>query len=76
MCVHLFGEISSPSSSSPVDNSKCYGNGTAAAIMKNFCLDELIKSLGDEEYAKNLIRRIQKMCSAGGFSLTKILTKN
>ena len=76
MCVHLFGEISSPSSSSPVDNSKCYGNGTATAVMKNFYLDELIKSLEDEEYAKDLIRRIQKMSSAVEFNLTKFLTKN
>ena len=76
MCVHLFGEISSPGSSSPVNNSKCYENGTAAAIMKNFYVDELIKSLGDEEYAKDLLRRVQKMCSTVEFNLTKFLTKN
>ena len=31
----------------------------------------LLKSVEDEEYAKDLMRRIQNMCSAGGFYLTK-----
>ena len=42
--------------------------------MKNYYVDDLLKSVEDEEHAKDLIR-IQKMCSAGGFKLTK-LTSN
>ena len=30
----------------------------------------------DEEYAKDLIKRIPKMCSADGFNLTKFISNN
>ena len=82
MCVHLFGAVSSPSSGNyelrkaAVDNSSCYGNDAAVAIMKNFYVDDLLKSVEDEEYAKDLIRRIRKMCIAGGFNLTKFISNN
>ena len=42
MCVHLFGAVSSPSSSNyalrkaAVDNSSCYRNDVVVAIMNNF----------------------------------------
>ena len=80
MCVHLFGAVSSPSSSNyalrkaAVNNSSCYGNDAAAA-MRRFYVDDLLKSVEDEEYAKDLIR-IQKMCSAGRFNLTKFISNN
>ena len=82
MCIHLFGAVSSPSSSNyglrkaAVDKSSCYGKDAAVAIMKNFYLDDLLKSVEDEEYAKDLIRRIRKMCSASGFNLMKLFSKN
>ena len=82
MCVHLFGAVSSPSSSNyalrkaAVDNSNNYRNDAAAAIMKNFYVDDLLKSVEDEEYAKVLIRRVQKTCNAGGFNLTKFISNN
>ena len=41
--------------------------------MMNFYVDNLFKSIEDEEYAKDLIRRIQTMCRAGGFNLTKFI---
>ena len=44
--------------------------------MKNFHVDDLLKSVEDEEYAKYLTRRVQKMCSAGGFNLTKFISNN
>ena len=44
--------------------------------MKNFYVDDLLKSVEDEEYVKDLIRRIQKMFSAGGFNLTKFISNN
>ena len=51
MCVHLFGAVSSPSSSNDalrkavIDKSSCYRNDATAAIMKNFYVDDLLKSL-------------------------------
>ena len=44
--------------------------------MKNFYVDDLLKSVEDEKYAKDLIRRIRKMCSAGGFDLTKFISNS
>ena len=81
ICVYLFVVVSSPSSSNyaltkaAVNNSSCYRNDTAVAIMKNFYVDHLLKSVEDEEYTEDLIR-IQKMCSAGGFNLTKFISNN
>ena len=82
MWVHLFGAVSSPSSSNyalrkaAVKNSNGYGNDAAAVIKKNFNVANLLKSVEDEEYAKDPIRRIQNMCSAGGFNLTKLISSN
>ena len=80
MSVHLFGAVSSPSSSNyalrkaALNNSSWYGNDAVAEIMKNFYVDDLLKSVENEEYAKDLIKRIQKMCSAGGFNLKKFIS--
>ena len=82
MCVHLFGAVSSPSSSNyalrkaAADNSSCYGNDTATAIMKNVYVDDLLNSVEDEKYVKDLIRRIQKMFSVSRFNLTKFISNN
>ena len=82
MSVHLFGAVPSPSSSNyalkkvAVNNNNCYGNDTATGTMKNFNVYNLLKSVEDEEYVKDLIRRIQKMCSAGGFNLTNFISNN
>ena len=81
ICVHLFGAVSSSGSSNhalrkeAVDNSSCYGYDATVAIMKSFYVDNLLKSVEDEEYAKDLIR-IRKMCSAGRFKLTKFISNN
>ena len=82
ICVHLFGGVSSPSSSNyplrkaAVDNSNCYGSDAAATIMTNSQVDDLLKSTEDEKYAKYLIRRIQKTCSADGPNKTKFISNN
>ena len=71
ICVYHFAAVSSPSSSNyvlwktAVNSSSCYGNEAAAALMKNFYMDDLLESIEDEDYAKDLMRKIQKMCSAG-----------
>ena len=51
MCIHLFGAVSSPSSSNyalrkaAVKYSSCYGNDAALAAMKSFYVDDLLKSV-------------------------------
>ena len=82
MCIHLFGAVSSPSSSNyalgkaAADNSSCYGNDATTAIMKNFYVDDLLNSVEDEKYVTDLIRRIQKMFSVSGFNSTKFISNN
>ena len=79
MCVHLFGAVSSPSSSNyalkrtAVDNSSSFGVDASETVMKNFYVDDLLKSVKSEEYAVDLIKRVKEMCAAGGFNLTKFI---
>lgn len=55
--VHLFGVASSPDCinyafrKAAVDISNCYGNDAATAIMKNFYMDDLFKSVEGEKNA-------------------------
>ena len=44
--------------------------------MKNFYVNNLLKSVEDKAYARDLIRRIRNMYSAGGFNLTKFISNN
>ena len=41
--------------------------------MKNFYVDDLLKSVKTEKYAVDLIKRVKEMCAAGGFNLTKFI---
>ena len=60
MCFHLFGGVSSPNYSnfalrkSVADDAANFGKA-----VKNFCVDDLLKSVEDEVYDASLIRRIQ-----------------
>ena len=45
-------------------------------LVKEFYVDDFLKSLDDEERAINLIKRVEGMCAAGGFNLTKFLSTN
>ena len=79
MCVHLFGAVSSPSSSNyalkrtAVDNSSSFGVDASQTVMKNFYADELLKPVKSKEYTVDLIKRVKKMCTAGSLNLTKII---
>ena len=63
MCVHLFGAVSSPSRSNyalkrtAVDNSSSFGLDASETVMKNFYVDDLLKSVKSEEYAVDLIKK-------------------
>ena len=41
--------------------------------MKNFYVDDLLKSVKSKEYAVDLIKRVKEMWAAGGFNLTKFI---
>ena len=79
MCTHLFGAVSSPSSSNytlkktAAYNSSSFGADVSETVMKNFYIDDLLKLVKSEEYAVDLIKRVKEMCAAGGFNLTKFI---
>ena len=79
MCAHLFGAVSSPSSSNytlkktAACNSSSFGADVSETVMKNFYIDDLLKLVKSEEYAVDLIKRVKEMCAAGGFNLTKFI---
>ena len=62
--VHLF--VCSPSSNNSIlgkaapDSSNYYTNYAAVAILKNFHWYDLLRSVENEKYAKELTRRIQE----------------
>ena len=63
MCAHLYGALSSTSSSNyalkrtVVDNSSSYGVESSKTVIKNFYVDDLLKPYESEEYAVDLIKK-------------------
>ena len=82
MCVHLFGDKSSPTCSNyalkrtSVDYQIDFGEDAAKTLRKNFYVDDMLKSSPDAETAIDLISRVRRLCAAGGFNLTKFVSNN
>ena len=79
MCAHVFGGTSSPSCSNyalkrtAVDGETKFGKEAAETLQNNFYVDDLLKSVDDEDKAIKLIKEVKAMCASGGFRLTKFL---
>ena len=82
MNVHIFGAVSSPSSSNFAlrqaadDGEPKYGEDAAYSLRKNFYVNDLLKSVEQEDQASSLLPRIQGMCEEGGFNLTKVVSNS
>ena len=82
MCVHVFGGASSPSccncalKRSAIDNEVQFGPEAAKKLLRNFYVDDLLKSTRDAQFAISLIKAVKKMCKAGGFKLGKFISNN
>ena len=82
MSVHLFGALSSPSCANfalrqtATDNEEELGSETADVLRNDFYVDDLLKSVEDENEAVSMICKVQKMCDSGGFNLTKFVSNN
>ena len=82
MCVHVFGGTSSGCCSNyalrrtAVDNEGKYRKDAAETLVRNFHVDDLLKSMEDVDRAKQLVDNVIKMCKAGGFNLTKFVSNN
>ena len=82
MNVHVFGGASSLSCSNyalrktAADNETKYGTKVAETLRNNFYVDDMLKSVSNEETAIKLIRDVRKICADGGFHLTKFVSNN
>ena len=78
MCVHMFGGTSLPSCSNYalIDGKDQFGLEAAKTLQNNFYIDNLLKSVAQEDQAFQLIRNVKAMCSSGGFKLTKFISNN
>ena len=80
MCVHVFGGASSPSccncalKRTAIDNEVQFGPEAAKKLLRNFYVDDLLKSTQDVQFAISLIKAVKKMCKAGEFKLGKLIS--
>ena len=80
MCTHIFDGTSSPSCAnfalkkSVTDNSDKFGQKAAKTLLRNFYVDDLLKSTKGAEEAVSLIKNVVQMCAASGFKLTKFMS--
>ena len=82
MCTHIFGGTSSPSCSNFVlkkaatDNSDKFAQEAAETLLRNFSVDDLLKSTKSAEEVVSVIKNVVQMCAAGGFRLTKFISNH
>ncbi len=77
MCVHLFGATSSPSCPSYAlrrtaeDAASKSTPEATQTVLRNFYVDDCLKSVATEDKAVALVRELMMLCASGGFHLTK-----
>ena len=59
-----------------LDNISNYQPEVINTVLRNFYVDDLLKSVGSKEEAIKLIDDVSKMCRDGGFHLTKFVCNN
>ncbi|XP_028317687.1 uncharacterized protein LOC114472566 [Gouania willdenowi] len=82
MVVHLFGATSSPSCATYALQ-KCaqekqaeFCSEAVNTILKNFYVDDCLKSVSSEKEAVMLIQKLIALCATGGFKLTKWISNS
>jgi hypothetical protein len=82
MKVHLFGAVSSPSCCSfaiqktAEDNKDSFDAETIQTVMRNFYVDDCLKSVENDLVAITLVQQLQQLMAKGGFRLTKWLSNS
>ena len=77
MCVHVFGGISSSGCCNYIlrrtapDNVSSYSKETTTTLLRNFYVDDLLKSVPSVRDALTLIHEITDLCKRGRFKLTR-----
>ena len=81
-CVHVFGGVSSGACSNyalkvtAIENKEKFGEETAQTLQKNFCLDDLLQLVANEDNAVQLTKKVTGMCHEGSFSLAKFASNS
>ena len=82
MTVHLFGAGSPPGRSNfalkrtAEDGEKEFGARAAETLKRNFCVDDVLKSVPTEKDAIELVQAVKGMRAKGGFNLTKFVSNS
>jgi hypothetical protein len=82
MKVHLFGAVSSPSCCSfaiqktAEDNKDYFDAETIQTVMRNFYVDDCLKSVKNDLVAITLVQQLRQLMAKGGFPLTKWLSNS
>ena len=82
MYVHIFGAISSPSCANYAlkktaeENRERFGDAVADTILRDFYVDDMLKSTDDDDSATSVLLGVQGSCSEGGFNLTKVVSNS
>ena len=77
MTVHLFGGTWSPSCCTYAlhrtaeDHAQEHSNEARETVLRNFCVDDCLKSVATEEEAIVLTKQLKELVARGGFNLTK-----
>ena len=77
MLVHIFGAKSSPSVAgyalrrTTKDNLYEYSSTAVDAVLRDFYVDDLLKSFSEMDEAKLVSKELQSLLAKGGFQLTK-----
>ena len=80
MLVHIFGATSSPSicgyalRRTAADNSEGFSSETVDAVMRDFYVDDLLKSFETTSQAVEITKELQELLAKGGFQLTKVMS--
>ena len=74
MTAHVFGGVSSPSCSiftlrkTASDNRDEYASDATKILERNFYVDDVLKSFQTVTKAKDVIRKVKKLCAKGDFN--------
>ena len=82
MLVHIFGATSSPSIAgyalrkTAKDHERYFSSEAVDAVLRDFYVDDLLKSFSNAEQAIAIAKEIQQLLVKGGFQLTKWISNN
>ncbi len=82
MTVHLFGATSSPACANyalkqtALDNKDSFDSEVVDTVMKNFYVDDCLKSVETEEKGVKLAQDLRSITKKGGFNLTKWISNS